>query len=262
MANKLNVGRVIFASPDLWRVQTLRNHVGNVVKLVELWDDDKDFLEGTPDLEQTRPYLIRAAQIHDMGKPGRFQLTYKPDTKAWSYSFAGHRFDARDHTNDSFVPYVEALAHLHHEYSVDGITEKMAEMRLHPKNPQLAQFARHLPLDLYILEMCDQIEATIASAWLEDKNPTARVFMDFQFGKLADGRYRIDPFVFKGEQVTLTIEWAEIAPDEELVTAVTQAATEKNDAYPERRRLRSWLVEQLQTTPLQTKEVTLCPWTA
>ena len=252
---KLEVGRVIYTQPDLWRVQTLRNHVGNVVKLVELWDSDKDFLEDTPNLQETRKYLIRAAEIHDMGKPRRFKLVYDPEKKAWSYSFAGHRFDAQDHPGDEYSPYIEALAHLHHEYSVNGITEKMADMRLNG----LADFVHHLPLDLYILEMCDQVEATIASALLDAQDPTARVFMDFQFGELSAGQYQIDPFVFKNDSVPLTIEWAEIVPDVELVTAVTQTATPKNDAYPERKTLRNWLVKQLQQTPLQT-EVTICPW--
>lgn len=255
-AEKLEVGRVIFSKPDLWRVQTLRNHVGNVVNLVELWDSNKDFLFETPDLQATRPFLIHAAKIHDMGKPRRFKLVYDPEKADWLYSFAGHRFDAVDQPGDEYSPYIEALAHLHHEYSVNGITAKMADMRLH----NLTQFMQHLPLDLYILEMCDQIEATIASAWLEAKDATARVFMDFQFDGRIPGEYKIDPFVFQGKVVTLKIEWAEIVPKRELVTAVTRTATDKKDAYPERKALGKWLVDQLQKAPLHTQEVTICPW--
>lgn len=256
-AESLEVGRVIFTQPDLWRIQTLRNHVGNVVKLVQVWDSSKDFLFETPDLQQTRPYLIRAAEIHDMGKPQKFNLVYDPKKKEWSYSFRGHRYVAVEHPGDEYTPYVEALAHLHHEYSANGITAKMADMRLH----NLEQFVQHLPLDLYILEMCDQIEATIASAWLDPtKDPTARVFMDFQFDEPAAGQYLIDPFVFPGDNVALEIEWAEIVPDGALVTAVTQTASENNDAYPERKALRKWLVGQLQHANLHTKEVTICPW--
>lgn len=253
---ELEVGRVIYAQPDCWRIQTLRNHVGNVVKLVKWWDSNKDFLEGTPNLSLTRPFLIRAAEIHDMGKPQKFKLVYDPQKKEWSYSFAGHRFVAVEHPADEYTPYVEALVHLHHEYSVNGITAKMADMRLH----NLEQFVQHLPLDLYILEMCDQVEATIASALLEAKDPTARVFMDFQFGQLGAGKYQIDPFVFQGDALRLKIEWAEIVPDRELVTAVTQTAASPTDAYPERKALRDWLVTQLQDAPLHTEEVTLCPW--
>lgn len=251
---RLDVGRVIYDKPDRWRVQTLRNHVGNVVKLVQLWDSRKDFLNDTPDLQKTREYLIRAAKIHDMGKPQKFKLVYDPNKKAWSYSFAGHRFVAIDQLGDKFTPYVEALAHLHHEYSVSGITEKMADMRL------LNLPVEHLPLDLYILEMCDQIEATVASALLEAKDPIARVFMDFQFNELTAGHYQIDPFVFKDDPVSLIIEWVEIVPNEALVTAVTNSASTKTDAYPERKALRDWLVSQLQITPLKTQEVTLCSW--
>lgn len=256
LTERLEVGRVIYANPDLWRVQTLRNHVGNVVKLVELWGSSKDFLEGTPNLQETREYLIRAAKIHDMGKPQKFKLVYDPGKKEWSYSFAGHRFEAVDHTGDRHTPYVEALAHLHHEYSVNGITEKMANLRLN----NLPELVQHLPLDLYILEMCDQIEATIASALLEAKDPIARVFMDFQFDELDTGQYQIYPFVFTNDPVSMVIEWAEIVPDMELVTAVTQTATSKTDAYPERKALRNWLVEKLQNTPLKTQEVTICSW--
>lgn len=256
-AEKLEVGRVIFpAKGDVWRVQTLRNHVGNVVKLVETWQSEKGFLYGTSNLRDTHKHLIHAAEIHDMGKPRRFNLVYDPQKKEWSYSFAGHRFDAVDQPRNDYSPYVEALAHLHHEYSVSGITAKMADMRL----CNLGQFAEHLPLDLYILEMCDQIEATIASAQLEAKEATARVFMDFQFGTRNEGVYLLDPFVFRGDSLTLEIEWAEIVPDKGLITAVTQTAKDKRDAYPERKTLRDWLVEQLQKAPLHTKEVTVCSW--
>jgi hypothetical protein len=256
---KLQAGRVIYGT-STWKVQTLNNHVGNVVQLVKLWNSEKAFLYDTPPtLPKTRDYLIRAAEIHDMGKPQRFQITFDPKKEEWSYSFAGHRFLARDYEQDTFTPYVEGLAHLHHEYSVGGITRHMAQLKL---NAQLSSFAEHLPLDLYVLEMCDQIEATIGSTFLGEKeHPTARVFMDFQFKKNSRPyTYCIDPFVFSGEAVILKMEWAEIVPDMDLVTAVRQQAN-KNDAYSERRQLRNWLIEQLNAIPLQTQEVTLCPWT-
>jgi len=253
---RLEVGRVLYG-PEIWKVQTLRNHVGNVVRLVELWDSKRAFLsdESPRDAARIRQKCLqRAAEIHDMGKPRRFKITYKD--KEWSYSFAGHRFDAQDHPGDELTPYVEALAHLHHEYSVSGLTRRMAQLRL---APHVAHLAEYLPLDLYILEMCDQIEATVASALLGDKNPTARVFMDFQFDAPQPGQYRVDPFVFQGETVVLAIEWAEILPDAGLVAAVFDAAI-KSDAYRERRELRDWLVKQLQQVTIYTKEVTLCPW--
>jgi hypothetical protein len=189
-----------------------------------------------------------------MGKPQRFQIGY--DKGKWTYSFSGHRFDATDRPGSEFTPYVEALAHLHHEYSVDGIAQHMARLRL---NAQLRYLAEYLPLDLYVLEMCDQIEASVASSFLEDNDPTARVFMDFQFGTLRPGRYHIDPFAFKGDEVTLPIEWAEIAPDGKLVAEVIKAA-QKGEAFDERRRLTGWLTDALRKTSLQQTEVTLCPW--
>lgn len=253
MDDERQVGRVVFL-PDVWQIQTLHNHVNNVVSLVDQWDEERDFLDHTPDMERTRSCLRRAAEIHDMGKPRRFQLTY--DQKGWSYSFAGHRFDALDRPGDEYTPYVEALAHLHHEFSVSGITQRMAQLRLHS---HLSGLAGQLPLDLYILEMCDQIEASVASAFLNDVAPTARVFMDFQFDTVKSGLYRVDPFVFHGDAVRLEIEWGEITPEVELTNAV-QKASERGDAYKERAQLRDWLVRRLQEIPLQRTEVTLCPW--
>lgn len=253
-SERREVGRVIFG-PGVWRIQTLRNHVDNVVKLIDLWAMERSFLDDTPHLRETRPFLRRAAVIHDMGKPRRFRLTHgKP---GWAYSFAGHRFDAIDDSGDDYTPYVEALAHLHHEYSVDGITRHMAQLQL---DPRLSRHAAQLPLDLYILEMCDQIEASVASAFLGDHDPTARMFMDFQFGTADQGRYRLEPFVFLGEAIVLTLEWAEVVPARELTAEVTGRTAAGSDANRELNTLRDWLVDELQRVPILQSEVVLCPW--
>ena len=57
-SGQLHVGRIVFA-PDVWRIQTLHNHVNNVVRLVELWDAERDFLHSS-DRAVTRPHLLRA----------------------------------------------------------------------------------------------------------------------------------------------------------------------------------------------------------
>lgn len=258
--NKVEVGRVIFAAsqyPGQWVVQTLDNHVNNVVQLARAWDHTHALLAQGPNLEA----VIAAAEIHDMAKPQKFWLGYNfPQTKAppkreWLYSFSGHRF-AVEHPD----PYVKALALLHHTYSVDEITTQMAKLEGSDSR------VKNLPIDLYVLEMCDQIEATISSAFLGDKEPEARVFMDFQFHCRKDterkaAEYEIDPFVFKNEPMRLTIAFAAVTPPAALKDEVEKATTEDTrNAYL--RKLRSWLLERInQPDTIQTAEVTIWPWT-
>ncbi len=257
--NRLQVGRVIFRE-DCWIIQTLRNHVGNVTKLTKLWQNEQAFQGYPPNLEKSRGFVIQAAEIHDMAKPQCFRLDYKQNKFnenkwEWTYSFSGHRFEAR---HDHF--YVETLAQLHHEYSVEGIAKARARLRLN-NDETLCVFADNLPLDLYALEMCDQIEATIACTVLEDKNPEARVFMDFQFNQpdKAILTYQIDPFVFEGEQVQLQIEYTELSPDQTLKQRV-EAATDDSNRQKLLQTMKNWLLEELQQAQLSYKEVTLCRW--
>lgn len=262
MTDQIKVGRIIFLHnpPNLWRIQTLRSHTDNVAYLTELWDNNRAF-QGCPyDLTQTRQKVIQAARIHDMAKPAKFRIGYQCDRVTqkwdWNYSFAGHRFGVF-HPD----PYVETLAQLHHTYSVGDITQNIARLKL---NPTTREFADHLPLDLYTLEMCDQIEATLACSALDDIDPEARVFMDFQFNPepIAPLTYQIDPFVFDGEAVYLPIEYVELNPPADLQAAV------KNALDDDKRRealkiIQKWLLDQLHATtppPVQVKEVTLCPW--
>ena len=257
--NRLEAGRVIF-SGNTWLVQPLKNHVDNVTHLAKLWDNQRAF-SGCPERQrQTREWVIAAAEIHDMAKPAKFRLVYQQNKFSkkweWSYSFAGHRFEAF-HDN----AYVQALAQLHHEYSVNGITKHIAQLRQHP-DPAINQVADNLPIDLYALEMCDQIEATFSSSLLGDTDPEARVFMDFQFNHVALQTYQIDPFVFDEESVRLPIEYLELHPPLDKLTAVEQASNDDS-----RRGLlydiQRWLLTQLHNDtppPIQSKEVTLCPW--
>lgn len=250
---QLEVGRVAFQSDDCWRVQTLRNHVGNVVKLVEAWDDSADFAD--PNFRRAkREWVIRAAKIHDMGKPKRFQIIRKKNGD-WSYSFSGHRFDAFDAADDGATPYVDWLAKLHHEFSVDGITRAMADLRLRYPAPQAV--AESLPLDLYLLEMCDQIEATVGSSVMEGKQPEGRVFMEFEFKMLDEQTFCVDPFVFHGDSLALTIEWAEVAPDIMLIEKVKRMELKEDYKVWE---LRQDVNEKLRKAALHTREVTLCRW--
>jgi CRISPR-associated endonuclease/helicase Cas3 len=263
MTDQIEVGRVIFPkdTPDLWRVQTLKSHVDNVTRLAKLWDNNCAF-QGCPyDLSQTRNKVIQAAKIHDMAKPVKFRLGYQQNRIThkwgWTYSFAGHRFEAFDPD-----PYAQTLAQLHHEYSVAGITKHMAQLKL---NEKTEPFANHLPLDLYALEMCDQIEATLACTALEDKDPEARVFMDFQFNWPDRDKldFQIEPFVFeKQKPVRLPIEYLEVAPPHDKRLAV-ENTTDDGKRRELLRDIQHWLLAQLHENPppsIQTKEVTIWPW--
>ncbi|MGC8960642.1 MAG: hypothetical protein ACP5OO_12855 [Chloroflexia bacterium] len=255
-----DVGRVIFAQDANgnaeWIVLTLASHVENVAHLVEMWDAGRAYLTtGSLDLEATRNQLIQAARIHDSAKPMRFRLHYREDSHRpgawqWEYSFAGHRFEVFADN-----PYVQELARLHHEYSVEGITRAVAELRA-----KGVEHAENLPLDLYTLEMCDQIEATVALSALGGE-PEARVFMDFHIEKLDSSRFGIDPFPFNQNPVQLTIEYARLCPPSEQ----TKQAETGNDAqrHQAEQALSKWLVEKLrEEQELKTVEVSLCPLVA
>jgi|GEM_PF-2453128 len=257
-ADRREVGRVIFRKDDpVWTVLTLKCHVDNVTTLAKAWSFEAAYLQ--PMTAGTREKVIQAAKIHDDAKPKKFRLTYqgfRSNPPEWGYSFAGHRFEVPS-TGDL---YVDELVRLHHEYSVDGITEAMAKLRLDEQNRMLYQ---NFPLDLYALEMADQIEATVARAAVDAVDPEGRVFMDFDFDTVDREQriYRIDPFPFNVEargSIQLTIECARI----ETSAAIRQKVESGNviDARKLRNQLRDDLVEALQTAPLVEREVTLCPW--
>jgi len=251
------VGRVVFNSDQAWIVLTLKCHVDNVTKLVEVWDAERAYLTNLPStLAQTHTLTIEAARVHDMGKPSHFRLTYdgfRGGPLKWGYSFAGHRFVVT-HENR----YVELLGRLHHEYSVEGINRAIAELRNHSNFESIAS---HLPLDLYTLEMADQIEATVARAAVGAEDPEERVFMDFVFARKGskDAEYRIDPFPFSEDPVRLVIEYAQLIPPIALVTAV-QSAKSGEGSGP-LRHLQGWIEDELQDAPLLTKGIQLWPWT-
>lgn len=253
---KRQVGRVVFSADDCWVVLTLKCHVDNVTKLVEVWDAEKAYLTNVPStLPTSHALTIEAARVHDMGKPSHFRLTYegfRSSPPQWGYSFAGHRFVVI-HENR----YVELLGRLHHEYSVEGINRAIAELRNHS---ELARFSAHLPLDLYTLEMADQIEATVARAVVGAEDPEERVFMDFAFTSKdkANAEYHIDPFPFAETPVRLAIEYAQLSPPANLVAAVQTVNADKRSASL--RNLQAWLEDALQSAPLQTKEIHLWPW--
>lgn len=66
--------------------------------------------------------------------------------------------------------------------------------------------------ELYILEMCDQIEAELACRIIgNDKQAESRAFMDFTTTKLDDGnfKYLIDPWPFEDREISLSfVYWS------------------------------------------------------
>ncbi len=249
---RVHAGRVVF-QPDRWRVQTLASHTRNVALLAENWDHGRAFPGSPSDLAETRHRLVQAALIHDIAKPARFRLQYQPAPAQggqWQYSFAGHRFDA---LYDDV--YVQTLAQLHHEYSVAAITQHIARLRL---QPEACAIADHLPLDLYALEMCDQIEASVASALLGGAEPEERVFMDFAVTRRSPACYEVDPFAFGESPLRITIDYVELIPPGEAIAEVMSArsTTERRAAI---RQVQRWLLGALQTEALRHEEVEICP---
>jgi CRISPR-associated endonuclease/helicase Cas3 len=207
-----NFGRVFFPGdpnpiPDEVLFQPLGNHVGNVMKLVRDWNQDN--FPGESSFER----VLEAAKIHDQGKPQRFAITVKTDSqgkfKNYIYSFKGHRFLAE--SKDAWAQY---LARGHHDFSVGDICRDsyILKKKYQTENEQLLhQDPLAYAKELYILEMCDQIEAELACRIIGDENQAeSRAFMDFTIAQ--DGsklEYYIDPWPFAKDSIELKFEsWA------------------------------------------------------
>lgn len=221
-----NFGRLFFpgdatSAPDEVRLQPLGDHVGNVRRLVKQW---KDF-----PCADSLPRVLKAADIHDMGKPQKFSIQANTDSKGkfknYIYSFRGHRFLAE--TEDAWA---QALARGHHDFSVGDITRDTYELR---KDPKYAAILNQTPLayaeELYILEMCDQIEAELACRILDDEyQAESRTFMDYTISEEDNGTYLLDPWPFQTSQLELTFRyWSKQLTDVEK--AELQALCDRNE---------------------------------
>ena len=226
-------GRVFFPRQDDCTIpehilfQPLGNHVSNVRKLVHHWKRD-DF--SIANLDESLMRVSKAAGLHDIGKPQRFGVSIKIQANGkfdFVYSFKGHRFLA----SDPKQPWVESLAKGHHDYSVHDICrdtyilktllnkledtdplQEEAEKYKHILESDSLSYAR----ELYILEMCDQIEAEIACRFYEDKEQAeSRAFMDFTITKSDEGIFFLDPWIFdRDDDVELTLSsWLMPFPD-------------------------------------------------
>ncbi|NET73263.1 MAG: DEAD/DEAH box helicase [Sphaerospermopsis sp. SIO1G2] len=207
-------GRVFFpetenpepAIPNKIYFQPLGNHVGNVVRLVKFWHED-DF-----PCESSLDRVIEAAKIHDSGKPQKFNLAVEKNKqkvfKKYIYSFSGHRYLA-EHKN----PWIQSLARGHHDYSVGDISRDTYQLK---KYPEFAEILLKNPLayaqELYILEMCDQIEAELACRVIDDEEQAkSRTFMEYTIekDKQEENLYRIDPWIFNKDEIELDFTyWA------------------------------------------------------
>ena len=216
-----NFGRVFFPEksktpiPNKIYFQPLGNHVGNVVRLVRAWN-----LDGFPgvtlsDKQASFKRVSEAAKVHDMAKPQTFSIkvetTPKNDPKGkfkeYIYSFKGHRFEAV--SSDSWAQY---LARGHHDFSVDDISRD--SYKIQKESQEYADILAKEPLayarELYILEMCDQIEAELACRIIgDDDQAESRAFMDYTTAKskLDNQTYLIEPWPFKESTIALSFEY-------------------------------------------------------
>jgi len=201
-----NFGRVFFpgepqAIPEKILFQPLGNHVGNVIKLVLSWKNNDFTVESS--LERVKD----AAKIHDAGKPQCFEIKAETDSKGqfkkYIYSFRGHRFLA-EHKD----AWTQSLARGHHDFSVGDITRDTYELK---KDSDYADILKKDQLayakELYILEMCDQIEAELACKTFEDtKQAESRTFMEYTISHVEGNTYQIDPWIFSKETIELTMK--------------------------------------------------------
>ena len=181
----------------------LGNHLENVATLAQHWDFEAAFGSDQcpPGLSATRFWLIEAARRHDEGKARRFFFR-KDERYGFTYSFSGHRFDVSDERL-----YVQWLIRLHHGFSVGDVTEAQARLKQSGDAP-LTAAAECFPLDLYALEMCDQIEAEAASRAFATAGPP-RAFMEFDIQDLpGDGGVRMGlfPYPFREPVVRFTFQ--------------------------------------------------------
>ena len=213
-------GRVFFPgnkyekAPSEIRFQPLDNHVGNVSQLIQYWN-----AEDLPDLEHSKLRILEASRIHDMGKPQKFEirgeLTEQGKFKQYVYSFRGHRFLAISDNK-----WAEKMAIGHHDFSAKEICKDTYQLK--QANPDYRKILESKPLtyarELYVLEMCDQIEAELACRTMNDEEQgSSRTFMDFttQSSLEKPFTYNIDPWPFSPElkSIELTFKYWEFRLD-------------------------------------------------
>lgn len=249
---RLGPGRVFFSHKDRLDIswvayQPLENHVENVRHLLANWR------VGSGDLhlpsESYREELVTGARYHDWGKPKRFTIK-KGGKASWTYSYSGHRF--QNPADLEKTPYHLALERAHHDYSVEEIVADAYVLR---QNGELSE-SRDYPRDLYILEMCDQIEAEVAMVAIhgEARNPS---FMEFEVippeGVSVEEDTTFLPF---GREMRLELDPYPFADD--AVSYQIVIRRDALDGMPTERELKSKGFDPYDDDRLITIDVTLC----
>ena len=267
-----NFGRVFFpdyprlAIPTEVRFQPLGNHVGNVVKLVRLWNWESERF--AYDRENVLKRVKTSAEIHDLGKPQKFAIQSNTNKfKEYIYSFRGHRFLA-----DSKDLWAKTLAIGHHDFSVHDICRDAYTLK---KDPQYAEILAREPLayaiELYILEMCDQIEAELACRVLDDAHQgESRTFMDYTLAKSDTEQdvYYIDSWAFAPELeqdgIELTFQYWSMQPSEEdkklLQECIDKQKENKLGETLDRCVKTWWRSEEGESAKILKRNITLKPY--
>ena len=263
----LSFGRVFFPKsqnqiPAKLLFQPLGNHVRNVTDLVDQWNWKSLEFKLVDDIKAVRKRVLKSAKIHDIGKPRKFLLAVEPKGKSTqiTYSFKGHRFLAEAPDE----PWAGYLARGHHDFSVQDITRDTYHLK--KDNYNYATILQADPLayarELYILEMCDQIEAEIACKFYgDDEQAESRAFMDFNIIKENTHEFALEPWIFDEDlsEIKLTLATWSMDFPEELRKEIENNKSE-HKPYQEWSKklndsLKEWLQENNKTQSLVEKVV-------
>lgn len=202
-------GRVFFFPEDNLELewlafQPLENHVNNVFTLMSHWTTDSTKFDIAL-TEAKKKQLLEGAKHHDWGKTHKFRIDQRGNGKKqkhWTYSYAGHRFLNPPELEEQARQSSEALYNLtleraHHDFSVQDIVESAFMLR------QKGSAFEDYPKDLFVLEMCDQIEAEVAVMAIESKSGRNASFMEYEVAELeakssaSHKVYKLEPFPFE-----------------------------------------------------------------
>jgi CRISPR-associated endonuclease/helicase Cas3 len=261
---RFNFGRIFFPGeaspvPSIIRFQPLGDHVGNVKRLVKQW---KEF----PNVEGSKERVIKAADLHDMGKPQRFSIQVNTTSagkfKNYIYSFRGHRFLA-----ENADLWAQTLARGHHDFSVGDISRDTYKLRKESQTyaDWLSQDTLAYAHELYILEMCDQIEAELACRVIGDEEQAeSRTFMDYTISKAKDAEqtYLIDPWAFHGEEIKIKFRyWSKTLSESEQnqLQALCDRREDKKLGESLDLIVKTWWQAQESDPPVDYCQITLKP---
>ncbi len=280
MPRYFDFGRVFYDErqkiPDEILFQPLGNHVANVRKLARYWLSQEYVGSNEAEKTASRRRVTKAAQLHDVGKPQKFGITLerKGDGIKVIYSFRGHRFEASQPDN----PWVELLAQGHHDFSAHDICRDAYKLKtlsdrlkendqLKVKADEYKRILSFEPLayakELYILEMCDQIEAEVACRFFNNSDQAeTRTFMDFTITQSETDRsiFFVDPWKFDQYEVELPLAvWCMPFSQALKQSVENQSFDDKKLSAHLKSDVKEWWQAQPQKFVAQTTQVTLRP---